>query len=598
MQVADRIQIRRDTAANWTSASPTLANGELGLETDTGRLKAGDGSTTWTSLAYYTLGTTGAAMYSDAVANFANDLQKGGSTVPALGDTTANFTGTLQQGGSNVVVDSDIGSTVQAHDANLTSFLGAVDLPTADGSADQVLQTSGSGSISWADMAAGSSFVNFSKGTVSSVPMVSAVDIADGRVAASTSYTQLWRTGSNGTNSTVGNVFTWISGNHKSSSPASTSFSAMGLVVTPSTKTISVTTPETIWENPSYTGISTWQGTGCEGGGEMVCHGNIAWPGQTSHKFGYAIYRQSPADGSSAAYTMGGFTGDSHGANEPHYSLPYNTYGSTRAFVVGYNQNSSSQAAYRVFSGAGVGSLGTMGGVNQCPNTNTSTVQAVTMFTHPLITSASLFPNSGSHNLPSHICAYGTANGYSKIAVDTGNNVGSEVTTGFNRSHYSSQTAFLVKDPSSTGLKLFNYDYYGQCCEWTSTTQTYDRGTWGTMLPFNLNAHKYLLMPAAGLNEYMICGTQGYPYYAPMAFFKFTIDYATGTFTNIKVLPIDNNTDMLPLNSSYTYAKALYGDNEDISSAPTHILWTGFHGSGDGWAFIADYPADSLFAAL
>tara|TARA_R100001510_G_scaffold15066_1_gene12392 strand:- start:2864 stop:3655 length:792 start_codon:yes stop_codon:yes gene_type:complete len=36
-----------------------------------------------------------------------------------LTQTTANFTGTLQNGGSNVVVDSDIGSSVQAYDANL-----------------------------------------------------------------------------------------------------------------------------------------------------------------------------------------------------------------------------------------------------------------------------------------------------------------------------------------------------------------------------------------------------------------------------------------------------------------------------------------------
>jgi|TARA_B100000035_G_scaffold56657_5_gene45021 microcompartment protein CcmL/EutN len=36
-----------------------------------------------------------------------------------LAQTTANFTGTLQNGGSNVVVDSDIGSSVQAYDANL-----------------------------------------------------------------------------------------------------------------------------------------------------------------------------------------------------------------------------------------------------------------------------------------------------------------------------------------------------------------------------------------------------------------------------------------------------------------------------------------------
>ena len=57
--MASIIQIRRDTASAWTSANPTLAQGELGLETDTSKLKAGDGTTAWTSLAYYTLGTAG-----------------------------------------------------------------------------------------------------------------------------------------------------------------------------------------------------------------------------------------------------------------------------------------------------------------------------------------------------------------------------------------------------------------------------------------------------------------------------------------------------------------------------------------------------------
>lgn len=51
------IQVRRDTAANWTSANPTLAAGELGLETNTLKLKLGDGSTAWTSLAYVGSGT-------------------------------------------------------------------------------------------------------------------------------------------------------------------------------------------------------------------------------------------------------------------------------------------------------------------------------------------------------------------------------------------------------------------------------------------------------------------------------------------------------------------------------------------------------------
>ena len=45
-------QQRRDTAANWTGADPTLLNGELGYETDTGKFKIGDGSTAWTSLSY------------------------------------------------------------------------------------------------------------------------------------------------------------------------------------------------------------------------------------------------------------------------------------------------------------------------------------------------------------------------------------------------------------------------------------------------------------------------------------------------------------------------------------------------------------------
>ena len=69
-----------------------------------------------------------------------------------LDATTANFTGTLQNGGSNVVVDSDIGSTVQAYDANLTSFVTALTLPTADGSAGQFLKTNGSGTVSFASI--------------------------------------------------------------------------------------------------------------------------------------------------------------------------------------------------------------------------------------------------------------------------------------------------------------------------------------------------------------------------------------------------------------------------------------------------------------
>lgn len=47
-----RIKLRRDTAANWASANPVLALGEPGLETDTRRVKYGDGVTAWTLLQY------------------------------------------------------------------------------------------------------------------------------------------------------------------------------------------------------------------------------------------------------------------------------------------------------------------------------------------------------------------------------------------------------------------------------------------------------------------------------------------------------------------------------------------------------------------
>ena len=57
--MANKIQFRRDTAANWTSVNPTISQGELGYETDTTKYKIGDGTTAWTSLAYNT-------SYSDA----------------------------------------------------------------------------------------------------------------------------------------------------------------------------------------------------------------------------------------------------------------------------------------------------------------------------------------------------------------------------------------------------------------------------------------------------------------------------------------------------------------------------------------------------
>lgn len=50
--MATKLQLRRDTSVNWTTCNPTLAAGEPGFETDTGKLKIGNGSNDWDTLPY------------------------------------------------------------------------------------------------------------------------------------------------------------------------------------------------------------------------------------------------------------------------------------------------------------------------------------------------------------------------------------------------------------------------------------------------------------------------------------------------------------------------------------------------------------------
>ena len=47
-----RIQLRNDTAENWTTQNPVLLQGEMGVETDTGKTKIGNGTAHWKDLKY------------------------------------------------------------------------------------------------------------------------------------------------------------------------------------------------------------------------------------------------------------------------------------------------------------------------------------------------------------------------------------------------------------------------------------------------------------------------------------------------------------------------------------------------------------------
>ena len=51
--MAQIIRTRRDIKTNWETENPVLALGEQGYETDTGKLKFGDGNTSWNNLPYF-----------------------------------------------------------------------------------------------------------------------------------------------------------------------------------------------------------------------------------------------------------------------------------------------------------------------------------------------------------------------------------------------------------------------------------------------------------------------------------------------------------------------------------------------------------------
>ena len=96
----DSIQVRRDTAANWTSVNPTLASGEIGFETDTGKFKIGTGSTAWTSLLYATDASdiTGATLASNVTGSSLTSVGTLGSLTVTNNVGAATFTGSPSAG--------------------------------------------------------------------------------------------------------------------------------------------------------------------------------------------------------------------------------------------------------------------------------------------------------------------------------------------------------------------------------------------------------------------------------------------------------------------------------------------------------------------
>lgn len=93
MPVQTQMQVRRGTASSWTSTNPTLAAGELGFETDTGKFKIGTGSSTWTALPYAGGGAQATFTTYQYTATAAQTTFSG---VDANGNTLAYTAGSVQ----------------------------------------------------------------------------------------------------------------------------------------------------------------------------------------------------------------------------------------------------------------------------------------------------------------------------------------------------------------------------------------------------------------------------------------------------------------------------------------------------------------------
>ena len=160
--MTSRLQNRRDTAANWTSANPTLAAGEIGYETDTSKFKIGTGSTAWTSLAYaYTAGATGPTGATGATGP-TGATGATGSTGSA-GGGISGFN--AQTGTTYTLVVGDVNKLVTASNASAIT----ITVPPSVFSANDVINTQqiGAGQVTFAQ---GSGVTITSNGATSTAP--------------------------------------------------------------------------------------------------------------------------------------------------------------------------------------------------------------------------------------------------------------------------------------------------------------------------------------------------------------------------------------------------------------------------------------------
>jgi hypothetical protein len=150
-----KLQVRRDLATNWTAANPEMLPGEIGFETDTGKLKIGKNSgDLWNSLSYINSGSESIAISDVSGLQTALNGKTDSGHTHYL--TDLNITGNAQPdtfiNGDGVWTVIDLSSKANVSHTHTTANL--TDFPSQTGNADKILSTSGS-ALSWIDAPTG-----------------------------------------------------------------------------------------------------------------------------------------------------------------------------------------------------------------------------------------------------------------------------------------------------------------------------------------------------------------------------------------------------------------------------------------------------------
>ena len=187
--MATKIQVRRDTAANWTSANTVLSDGEMGYETDTGYMKIGDGATAWSSLAYFTPGDVSDdnTTYTISVAQVGADADITLTGSDASTDTVVLAAGTnltLTVAGDDITMDVD--NDLSNYDNTTTAFISNITAEAIGSLSDVDVSAVANGSV----LAYNSTSGNWEAGApaVEAISDLSDVDTSGAAVGAHLQY--------------------------------------------------------------------------------------------------------------------------------------------------------------------------------------------------------------------------------------------------------------------------------------------------------------------------------------------------------------------------------------------------------------------------